>query len=58
VNGASSWWWLRSPGDFGYRAAYVSYDGYVLVYGKNVYGLGSRGGRDGGVRPAMWIKID
>lgn len=43
------WWWLRSPGDYRYYAAYVHRDGRVLTHGNNVYGAG------GVVRPALSI---
>lgn len=45
------WWWLRSPGDYLYDAAYVSDDGDVSELGYSVYG-GSRA-----VRPALWIDL-
>lgn len=41
------WWWLRSPGDDIYYAAYVNYDGYVRSNG------GSVDNNDHGVRPAL-----
>ena len=31
--GAADYWWLRSPGSYDFRAAYVSYSGGVLSYG-------------------------
>jgi len=55
ISNISGWWWLRSPGDNSYRAAYVDHDGYINdgfsdYYGGNVI-------VDYGVRPALWIKL-
>ena len=47
----TSWWWLRSPGDYGYNAARVDSTGYIREYGCGVYAS------DASVRPAMWIKV-
>ena len=47
----SSWWWLRSPGDFDYYAAHVYDDGYVILYGINVCFA------DGSVRPAFNLNL-
>ena len=47
----TGWWWLRSPGDIGYDAAYVGSSGYVLQNGADVdrnYGC---------VRPAFWLNL-
>ena len=44
-------WWLRSPGDCTYYAAYVYSDGSVDYYGDFV-DFGSYG-----VRPALWVKL-
>ena len=57
-NGAWTWddngacfWWLRSPGDYSYVAAYVDSDG-------NVYSGGSFvDDSDSAVRPALWINL-
>ena len=44
-------WWLRSPGDIQFCAAYVYYDGGVREYGNYVY-------RDlNAARPALWIDL-
>ena len=49
---AMCWWWLRSPGDDQFSAAYVSYGGSVDFGGYLVY-------RDFvAVRPALWINLD
>ncbi|MCL2634707.1 MAG: DUF6273 domain-containing protein [Oscillospiraceae bacterium] len=47
---AARWWWLRSPGDSGFFAAFVNYSGGVNVGGSIV-------DDGGGVRPAMWINL-
>lgn len=48
-----SWWWLRSPNENDISsAAYVYDDGKVFIKG------GGNVSNNGGVRPAMWIKID
>lgn len=55
------WWWLRSPGRVGVKAAYVHGDGNIGIQGNNVH-KGNVGGpfyygnSQGGVRPAIWIK--
>ncbi len=49
---ATCWWWLRSPGDYQYCAAYVSDDGSIDYDGDDVnvsYDC---------VRPALWINLD
>ena len=52
VDGAATcWWWLRSPGYYQYRAAYVSNGGGVNSSGDNV------NIDDYGVRPALWINL-
>jgi hypothetical protein len=47
----ASWWWLRSPGRDSNRAAYVLDFGYIDLSG----GFFNRD--DGGVRPALWLKL-
>jgi len=51
ISNAAYWWWLRSPGYHGGRAAGVGSDGRVYVHGNDV------DRDDSGVRPALWIKI-
>lgn len=46
----NAWWWLRSPGYVGSRAAYISTGGNVHIHGEGFKGKG------GGVRPALWLK--
>ncbi len=46
------WWWLRSPGRHNRLAAYIhGTDGCVGVNGNNITHC------NGGVRPALWLKI-
>ena len=45
----NAWWWLRSPGYIGSRAAYVRINGDVHIHGEGFNGNG------GGVRPAVWL---
>lgn len=49
------WWRLRSPGYYGRTSASVSSNGNVYVRGNGVYGRPRDGG---GVRPALWLKLD
>jgi len=50
-NNDSLWWWLRSPGPDQYNAADIRLNGNVSFRGYNVH-------RDeGGVRPALWLKL-
>ncbi len=44
-------WWLRSPGSTGNEAAYVAINGQAVKGGNIVSNA------NGGIRPAMWIKI-
>ena len=55
--GEDWYWWLRSPGSDGYVAAFVEYDGCIVFYtdGLDAIFANSDGG---GVRPAMWLKLD
>jgi serine/threonine protein kinase len=48
--GSSFWWWLRSPGDKGYKAAFVTISGSVSMSGIGV-------SSNGGIRPALWITL-
>ncbi|MCL2054428.1 MAG: DUF6273 domain-containing protein [Oscillospiraceae bacterium] len=49
----ASWWWLRSPGDYGDSAAGVLSDGSVYVLGIDFYDVSAVGG----VRPALWLNL-
>lgn len=47
-----AWWWLRSPGADGKKAAYIDvFGGFIRVLGENVTEA------EGGVRPALWLKL-
>ncbi len=54
------WWWVRTPGRNGVKAVYVfGTDGSIGVQGNNVLkGNLSDGRCTGGVRPALWLKLD
>jgi hypothetical protein len=45
-------WWLRSPGEFGDKAAYVDSDGTINVSGSGFHYWQI------GVRPAMWVNLE
>ena len=47
----NAWWWLRSPGYISSRAAYIAISGLVHLHGEGVRG------KNGGVRPALWLKV-
>lgn len=52
------WWWLRTPGRVGVKAVYVHGDGNIGIQGNNILKGNLADGRcTGGVRPAMWIKV-
>ncbi|MCL2850324.1 MAG: DUF6273 domain-containing protein [Micrococcales bacterium] len=50
-DGASAWWWLRSPGSTPVLAARVLDDGVLNARGYSVSWTG------GGVRPAFWLNL-
>ena len=58
-NKGSWWWWLRSPGRLNVRAVYIHGDGNIGIQGNNIL-LGNRsdGRCTGGVRPALWLRIE
>ena len=45
-----SWWWLRSPGKYGYRAAEIFDSGWINESGESV------NSRSKGIRPVIWIQ--
>jgi len=49
ASGNPRWWWLCSPGIVDYYVAIVYSDGYVDVYGINMFSASV------GVRPALWL---
>lgn len=56
----SWWWWLRSPGRVNVKAVYIfGTDGNIGIQGNNILkGNISDGKCTGGVRPALWIKLE
>ncbi len=59
AGGDGTWWWLRSPGRVGVKAAYIHGDGNIGIQGNNVLKGNIGDGRCiGGVRPALWIKLE
>lgn len=47
----TSWWWLRSYGSNNFCAAFVTGEGLINVDGMPI-------DHNGGIRPALWIKIN
>lgn len=56
-NGHYYWWWLRSPGRNNRVAVYIHGDGNVGINGNSVFFRSFGPERDGGVRPALWLKL-
>jgi hypothetical protein len=53
------WWWLRSPGRVNVKAVYIHGDGNIGIQGNNILkGNISDGKCTGGVRPALWIRME
>lgn len=53
------WWWLRSPGRVNVKAVYIHGDGNIGIQGNNILkGNISDGICTGGVRPALWLKLE
>lgn len=54
------WWWLRSPGRVNVKAVYIfGTDGNIGIQGNNILkGNISDGRCTGGVRPALWLKLE
>ena len=46
----TAWWWLRSPGKYGYRAAEIFDSGWIDASGESV------NSKSKGVRPAIWVQ--
>lgn len=57
--GRNYWWWLRSPGRMNRVAAYVHGNpgGCIGINGNSVFFRSFGAERDGGVRPALWLKL-
>jgi hypothetical protein len=54
-----SWWWLRSPGRVNVKAVYIHGDGNIGIQGNNILkGNIGDGKCIGGVRPALWLKLE
>ena len=51
ATGTPSFWWLRSPGDYGDGASGVGSSGNISIDGSNV------NDSIGGARPALWLKL-
>jgi hypothetical protein len=47
----ATWWWLRSPGSFSFRAAKINYDGSLDMSSTHIHDT------EGGIRPVMWIDM-
>ena len=64
LDGYIWWWWLRSPGRDNKRAVYIHGDGNIGIQGNGTYHYSSNTlhplsqNNSGGVRPAMWLKLD
>ncbi len=54
------WWWLRSPGRVNVKAVYIfGTDGNIGIQGNNILkGNISDGKCTGGVRPALWLRLE
>ncbi len=53
------WWWLRSPGRVNVKAVYIHGDGNIGIQGNNILkGNISDGRCTGGLRPALWLKLE
>jgi len=50
-NGTATFWWLRSPGSASNRASKVNEVGLFNLHGYDI-------SNTGGVRPALWIKVN
>ncbi len=58
--GKNFWWyWIRTPGRFSVKAVYVFPDGNIGIHGNNIkIGNVADGFCAGGVRPALWLKLE
>ena len=58
VKAGCCWWWTRTPGDRGIKAAAIKNNGDINYKGYTVHCGGTAEDHSlGGVRPAMWIEI-
>ncbi len=54
-----TWWWLRSPGRVNVKAVYIHGNGDIGIQGNNILkGNISEGYCAGGVRPALWLRLE
>lgn len=54
-----SWWWIRTPGRVSVKAVYIHGDGNIGIQGNNILKGNIGDGRCiGGVRPALWLKLE
>lgn len=64
LDGYVWWWWLRSPGRDNRRAVYIHGDGNVGIQGNGIFRYSSSsvhpatGDNSGGVRPALWLRLE
>ncbi|CCV64749.1 conserved hypothetical protein [Alteracholeplasma palmae J233] len=58
--GNNFWWWIRTPGRIPNTAVYIHGNpiGRVGINGNNVFFRTYTENRQGGIRPALWIKLD
>lgn len=55
----STWWWIRTPGRVNVKAVYIHGDGNIGIQGNNILkGNIADGKCIGGVRPALWLKLE
>lgn len=58
------WWWTRSPGKHNRVAVYIHGDGNIGIQGNGISKTSFNSihhmtnSNEGGVRPAMWVKMD
>jgi len=60
TDGSPAWWWLRSPGGQGrHTTGSIGFIGELFLCGDDVWMHSREHGdeENGGVRPAMWIKL-
>lgn len=58
-DGGVCWWWLRTPGRVSVKAVYVHGDGNIGIQGNNIFkGNIADGKCTGGIRPALWMRLD
>jgi hypothetical protein len=64
LHGRGWWWWLRSSGRDNRRAVYIHGDGNIGIQGNGTFRYSSNtihpstGDNSGGVRPAVWVRLE